>query len=100
MAELRIRLERAGATVSPENLPPLYSSFGQRVFAVNCAGCHLDKGIGADLVRNGMLVRSNTRASVELLSEKVRDGGGGMPAFHPKALPNHELQAVVAFLLS
>lgn len=102
-ARLRVTYLRDRRPVpAPDNIAPLYTSAGQRAFAVKCAGCHSADigGAGQYLVRNGRLVKSGIAATEENIVAKLRAGGQGMPRFGEDTLPESDARGIAAFLRS
>ncbi len=77
------------ATTPATTAPGDGAADGAQVFATQCAGCHKadgSGGVGPDLRGE------DDRAEIE---ERVRNGGGGMPAFG-ESLSDAEISAVAA----
>jgi cytochrome c oxidase cbb3-type subunit 3 len=70
---------------------------GQRIFAVNCAGCHGLDGKGGERAPS-IVQREVQRLSDADLIDIVQEGipGAGMPAFH--SLASADVKAVIAYL--
>jgi mono/diheme cytochrome c family protein len=64
---------------APQSVDP--QSAGYQVFTGRCAGCH-----GADLQgRSGPnLAQVGAKLSKEQIEDRIKNGGGGMPAFQNK----------------
>jgi alcohol dehydrogenase (cytochrome c) len=72
---------------------------GAKQFAARCAGCHGSDGAGGERGPSIVEVRGSRARSEQSLRDLIRKGipDGGMPGF---PLPDAELQAVTAFVLS
>ncbi len=84
---------------NPQSPPSTLLQDGKTVYASNCSGCH-----GADTFGTGHAPKLDgnpdvRRRSAEQLRDLIESGipAGGMPAF---ALPQHQLDAVAAFVHS
>lgn len=60
-------------------------------YCLSCHGTNLQGGRGVNLLKIG------ERADQEMIADKVRNGGGGMPSFKV-SLKEEDIQAVAAWL--
>jgi alcohol dehydrogenase (cytochrome c) len=86
-------LGKAGGVLHAGERPDAVA--GRKVFADNCSVCHGDLGQGGNGGPN-LQTRPNTRNLARVLA-KVRNGGGGMPAFKDRLGPK-EIQDVAAYV--
>jgi mono/diheme cytochrome c family protein len=68
---------------------------GAALFAINCAGCHGDKGRGGAVVREGIELEERTDVQ---LRPFIQQGRGSMPGFGQ--LSATELDALIAAMRS
>ncbi|MBI5285050.1 MAG: cytochrome c [Chloroflexi bacterium] len=67
---------------------------GLLFFRYGCAACHGSSGAG------GAVGKDLSDASASKIKAKVRDGPKGMPVFSADALPDADMQKLIAFLQS
>jgi hypothetical protein len=101
--QLRVELEQETEVCPPlDTMPTALASHevaeGRTVYAAICAGCHTIRQIGT-VIKNGKLITGEPAVATTVM-EKIRKGGGRMPAFVPSVLPPPELCAVTSFLLA
>ena len=78
VTELAQESESPSPAASPTEAPGAESDVpGDQLFAANCAGCHGPRGEGRG--EDGPSLKA--AAFADIVEEKVRVGGGGMPAF-------------------
>jgi PQQ-dependent dehydrogenase (methanol/ethanol family) len=84
---------------TPQSPPLTLLQDGKTVYASNCSGCHGADTLGTDHAPKLTGNPDVRRRSAEQLRNLIESGipAGGMPAF---ALPQHELDAVAAFVHS
>jgi len=84
---------------TPQSPPLTLLQDGKTVYASNCSGCHGADTLGTDHAPKLTGNPDVRRRSPEQLRNLIESGipAGGMPAF---ALPQHELDAVAAFVHS
>jgi PQQ-dependent dehydrogenase (methanol/ethanol family) len=84
---------------NPQSPPSTLLQDGKTVYASNCSGCHGADTIGTDHAPKLTGNPDVRRRSAEQLRNLIESGipAGGMPAF---ALPQHQLDAVAAFVHS
>jgi mono/diheme cytochrome c family protein len=70
---------------------------GEAVFTENCAACHTLEAAGASGNVGPNLDESQPDA--ELVEERVRNGGGGMPAFEGQ-LSDEQIEEVTAYVVA
>lgn len=73
-------------------------SQGLRLFTEHCAGCHQVAGEGGFVT--GAKVPVLSHATARQIAEAVRIGPFLMPRFSPRAISEHQLNAIVAYVLS
>lgn len=88
-----------GGDDEPESTPPASGGGGngQQLFSDNCSSCHTLAAAGA----NGKVGPDldQLRPGPDLVSAKVKSGGGGMPAFEGKLTPE-QIQAIADYVSS
>ncbi|MGE5620555.1 MAG: c-type cytochrome [Sphingomonadaceae bacterium] len=67
---------------------------GQAVFNQNCGGCHPGGGSGVGPALRGKNLAADT------IRNKVRTGGGSMPAFPQSRISDQQLSDVIAYVQS
>ncbi len=72
-------------------------SEGLRLFTEHCAGCHQVVAAGGYVT--GAVVPPLDRATPTQVAEAVRMGPYLMPRFSPKAIPDRQLDSIVAYVL-
>jgi cytochrome c6 len=88
------------ALTSPVRAEPDLS-VGKSVFGANCASCHRG-GINvvmADKTLKKAALEKYSMASLEAITNQVRNGKGGMPSFKGR-LSEDQIQSVAAYVLA
>ena len=65
---------------------------GKSAFDANCTGCHPGGGAGV-----GPAIKGKSQDEIK---NKIRSGGGAMPAFGPSQLGDQQLNALAAYVNS
>jgi ubiquinol-cytochrome c reductase cytochrome c subunit len=73
-------------------------SKGQRLFALDCAGCHTIQGQGG--IVTGAVVPSLGQASPAQVAEAIRIGPYAMPRFGPGEISNRDIDAIARYVQS
>jgi mono/diheme cytochrome c family protein len=67
---------------------------GQAVFQQNCNACHPNGNAGVGPALRGK------NLSAQQITNRVRNGGGGMPAFSTSQISDQQLADLVAYVQS
>lgn len=83
-------------------------SEGQEVYSEHCASCHASTGIGGAMLihpredepkkTRGIVIPDFKHSDPQAVAESVRTGPGSMPVFGPRAIDEHQLDSLVAYL--
>jgi ubiquinol-cytochrome c reductase cytochrome c subunit len=81
---------------------------GQEVYQEHCASCHATTGIGGALLihpdedkprkTRGIVIPDFKHSDPQAVAEAVRTGPGSMPVFGPRAITDHQLDSLVAYV--
>ena len=81
---------------------------GQQVYQEHCAACHATTGIGGAMLihpnedeprkTRGIVVPDFKHSDARAIAEAVRTGPGSMPVFGPRAISDHQLDSLVAYM--
>ncbi|MFT4108822.1 c-type cytochrome [Propionicimonas sp.] len=82
---------------SPSGLTAEDVARGGELFRTNCSACHNFKGAGGALP-NGVVAPSLQDADAKTIWEAMRTGPGQMPVFASGAIPDEDVQKVVAYV--
>ena len=80
---------------------------GQQVYQEHCGSCHATTGIGGAMLihprqdepkTRGIVIPDFKHSDARAVAESVRTGPGSMPVFGPRAISDHELDSLVAYI--